>query len=228
MWIVAIPIVLIVLVMVYQYALLPKMKAKHEEKLSRASDDFALQIAGKEAETKTMFIQSNEHIKPIVFQIQEQDIMGIISCQEKRETKDFLRQQAVNIAGKALGRLTGVGVREVDNTEHYFLVLTHAHLHYLHYSDRGDCKEHLSFERNGMENLAVGKITSADMLKNNAFVGETERLTFESGDTQYNFFFYDKMYAHPKAGDKYSTMQEMSKVNYLFAKPFLAFVKQYQ
>lgn len=226
MWIIAIPIVFIVLFCIYQYVLLPKMNANHEEKLTKVSDNFAQQIAGKETETKQQFIQENEHIKPIAFQINEQKIIGIISCQEKRETKDFIRQQAVNMAGKALGKLTGVGVKEVDNTEHYFLVLTDANLHYLHYSERGECKEHLSFEKSKLNNIEVGKITSADMLKNNAFAGETERLSFESGDTLYKFFFYDKLYAHPSV--KNNNLEDVAKVNYLFAKPFLKYINPYR
>lgn len=227
MWIIALPIAIIVLFMLYSYVIVPRMNAKYEEKIGKASNDFAQQIAGNETETKKQFIQNNEHVSPIAIQINEQDIIAIISCQEKRETKDFLRQQAVNIAGKALGKLTGVGVKEVDNTEHYYMALTKDNLHYLHYSERGQCKEHLSFERNLMNNLEVGKITSADMLKNNAYAGETERLSFEIGDTQYKFFFYDKIYAHPAAYEKHS-LEDVAKVNYLFAKPFLTFVEQYR
>lgn len=130
------------------------------------------------------------------------------------------------MAGKALGKLTGVGVKEVDNTEYYYLALTDSNLHYLHYSERGQCKEHLSFERSKMTNLEVSKVTSADMLKNNAYVGETERFSFESGDTQYKFFFYDKMYAHPLA--KKHSLEDVAKVNHLFATPFLDFFNQYK
>lgn len=202
------------------------MNAKHEDKLVKASDDFARQIIGKEAEIKQQFIQNNEHVKPIAFQINNNKILGIVSCQEKRETKDFIRQQTINIAGKALGKLTGVGVKEVDNTEHYFLALTSDNLHYLHYSERGECKEHLSFERNNLNNIEVRKITSADMLKNSAYAGETERLSFESGETQYKFFFYDKFYAHPSRRD--NRLEDIAKINYLFAKPFLEFAQQYK
>lgn len=226
MWIIAIPIVFIALFMVYSYVIVPKMNASYEAKIGKASGDFAQQIAGRETETKAQFIQDNEHIKPIAFQINEQDIIAVISCQEKRETKDFLRQQAVNMAGRALGKLTGVGVKEVDNTEHYYLALTNNKLHYLHYAENGQCKEHLSFDRSRMNNIEVGKITSADMLKNNAHAGDTERFSFESGDTQYKFFFYDKMYAHPLA--KNHNLADVAKVNYLFAKPFLAFVQPYR
>jgi len=226
MWIIAIPIVFVILFMVYSYVIVPKMNANYEAKIGKASGDFAQQIVGREAETKAQFIQDNEHIKPIAFQINEQHIIAVISCQEKRETKDFLRQQAVNMAGRALGKLTGVGIKEVDNTEHYYLALTNSKFHYLHYAENGQCKEHLSFERNLMSNLEVGKITSADMLKNNAHAGDTERLSFESGDTQYKFFFYDKMYAHPLA--KNHDLEDVAKVNYLFAKPFLEFVQPYR
>lgn len=226
MWIIAIPIGFIVLFMLYNFIVVPMMNTGHDKKLDNAVNNFATQIAGKETETKQQFIQNNEHIKPIALQIDEQEIIGIISCQEKRETKDFLRQAAVNMAGKALGKLTGVGVKEVDNTEHYFLALTPDNLHYLHYSERGKCKEHLSFDRDNMNNIEVGKITSADMLKNNAFAGETKRLSFEIGNTQYKFFFYDKMYAHPSS--KKHSFEDVAKVNYLFAKPFLEFTGQYK
>lgn len=226
MWIIVIPVVVIALFMIYSFVIVPKMNASYEAKIKNASADFAQQIIGKEAQVKQQFVEENEHIKPIAFQINDKGIIAVISCQEKRETKDFLRQQAVNMAGKALGRLTGVGVKEVDNREYYYLVLTNNHLHYLHYSEKGQCKEHLSFERNRMTNLRVGEVTSEDMLKNNAYVGETERFSFESGDTQYRFFFYDKMYAHPTA--KNHDISDMAKVNYLFAKPFLKFFDTYR
>lgn len=226
MWIIAIPIVLVVVFMVYNYVLLPKMNANADEKMAKASNDFASQIAGNEVEIKRQFIQENEHIRPIAFQINEQDIIAIISCQEKRGTNDFLRQQAVNMTGKALGRLTGVGVREVDNTEHYYLVLTSNHLHYLHYSDRGKCHEHLSFERSQLEHLEVGKVTSTDMLQNNAHIGLVERLSFESKGIQYKFFFYDKLYAHPSVRNH--SFEDVAQLNHLFAKPFVAFVEPYR
>lgn len=226
MWIIAIPIVVIALFMLYSFVIVPKMNASYEAKMNNAANNFAQQIAGRETETRAKFVQENEHIKPIAFQINEQDIIAVISCQEKRETKDFLRQQAVNMAGKALGKLTGIGVKEVDNTEHYYLALTNNKLHYLHYSERGQCKEHLSFQRSQMKNSEVGKVTSADMLKNNAYAGEAERLSFESGDTQYKFFFYDKVYAHPSA--KKHGLDDMAQVNHLFAKPFLEFTAQYR
>lgn len=226
MWIIAIPIVVIALFMLYSFVIVPKMNASYEAKMNNASNDFAQQIAGNESEIKKQFIQENEHIKPIALQINDQAIIAVISCQEKRETKDFLRQQAVNMAGKALGKLTGIGVKEVDNTEFYYLALTDTNLHYLHYSERGQCKEHLSFQRANMTNLEVGKVTSADILKNNAYVGETERFSFESGDTQYKFFFYDKVYAHPSA--KKHGLDDLAKVNYLFAKPFLTFLSPYR
>lgn len=226
MWIIAIPVVIIALFMVYSFVIVPKMNASYEAKMNNASNDFAQQIAGNESEMKKQFIKENEHIKPIAMQINDQAIIAVISCQEKRETKDFLRQQAVNMAGKALGKLTGVGVKEVDNTEYYYLALTNNNLHYLHYSERGQCKEHLSFERNNMTNLEVGKVSSADMLKNNAYAGETERFSFENRDTQYKFFFYDKVYAHPLA--KKHSLEDLAKVNYLFAKPFLEFFYQYK
>lgn len=226
MWIIAIPVVFIALFMVYSFVIAPKMNASYETKMNNAAADFAQQIIGRESEVKQQFIEENEHIKPIAFQINDRDIVAIISCQEKRETKDFIRQQAVNMAGRALGRLTGVGVKEVDNTEYYYLALTHNNLHYLHYSEKGQCKEHLSFERTRMSNLEVAKVTSADMLKNNAYVGTTERFSFESGDTEYKFFFYDEMYAHPTA--KADDISDMAKVNYLFAKPFLNFLNLYR
>ncbi|MFD2967261.1 hypothetical protein [Sphingobacterium bambusae] len=226
MWIIAIPIVFIGLYLVYQFVLLPKMNAGQERKLEANRQEFASRIAGREEAVKQQFIQDNEHLLPLVFQTDEQDIIGIISCQEKRETKDFLRQQAINMAGRALGKLTAVGVRELDNTEHYFLVLTPSNLHYLHYSEQGQCKEHIAFDRTKMTDMEVGKITSADMLKNSAFAGQTERLSFISEDTQYKFFFYDKLYAHPSAKDE--SFENIAEVNYLFAKPFLAFAEQYR
>ena len=226
MWIIAIPVVVIALFMVYSFVIAPKMNVGYKAKMKGASHEFAQQIIGREAEVKRQFVEENEHIKPIAFQINDKSVVAVISCQEKRETKDFIRQQAVNLAGKGLGRLTGIGVREVDNTEYYYLTLTVNHLHYLHYSENGRCKEHLSFERTRMSNLKVAKVTSADMLKNNAYVGTTERFSFESGDTQYKFFFYDEMYAHPAA--KADDISDMAKVNYLFAEPFLKFFEQYR
>lgn len=226
MWMIFIPIVFIGAFIVYQYVIVPKLNKQHEDKMKAATGEFLQSIRGKEAETKQQFIQNNEHIRPIVAKINEQDIEGIISCQEKREVKDFIRQQAINAAGKALGKITGVRVKEVDNTESYFLVLTNENLHYLHFSDSGSCKEHLSFQRNNLNNMEVGKITSADMTKNNAFVGDTQRLSFENEDTQYKFFFYDKIYAHPSARN--NSVKEMAAINELFAKPFLDFTKQYR
>jgi hypothetical protein len=203
------------------------MYAKHEEKLNNFSDSFASKIRGREEETKKNYIQTNEHIKPIVLLINEQDIIGIISCQEKREMNDFIRQQTVNLIGRVIGKIIGIGIKEVDNTEHYYLVLTNEHLHYIHYSNKGECKEHLSFQNNQLTNWKTGKVRSGDMIKNNAFAGNTQKLSFDSNGTTYKFFVYDKMYAHPLAGHEHSNSQEISEINYLFAKPFKKFMEQH-
>lgn len=219
-----IPIIVIVGFIVYQYVLLPKMNAKHEDKQARLVDEFAKKIAGKEAETKQEYIRTNPHIKPIVFQINDSDIIGIVSCQEKRDTGDLLRQNAVNLAGKAVGKLTGVRVREVDNTEDYYLVLTDKNIHYVHFNDNARCKEHLVFSRNEISRPESGEVSAGDALKNNAYQGETKRVSFDYDGKTYKFFVYDQFYAFPNAEN--DTWEDLAGVNYLFATPFNKFVEK--
>lgn len=224
MWFITLPIALIVLFVVYQYVLLPKLNANHEKKMAKLTDAFAKEIMGKESDVKSEFIQQNENIKPISNQIQEQDIIGVISCQEKREIKDFVRQQAINMAGKMLKKATGVRVKEVDNTESYFLVLTQEHLHYLHYAENGRCKDYYSFKRADIKHMEYGEITSKDIIKHNAYVGETKKLSFEYDGSLFQFFIYNTLYLFPTA--KNESLKEITKINYLFAKPFLEFISK--
>ncbi len=225
MWMLFIPVAFIVLFLVYNYVILPSWKKKIDDKNQKLTDEFASKINGRENEFRDNYLSSNRFFKAVSEQIQNENITALISCQEKREIKDFLRQQAVNVAGKALGKLTGVGVKEVDNTEYYYLALTPKELHYLHYSEEGNCKEHLLFKRENIQQIEVGKITSEDMLKNNAYAGDTKRLSFINNDTKYKLFFYDIIFTHPMGRFKKTQFIEIS---YLFGKPFLNFTKEFE
>jgi hypothetical protein len=143
---------------------------------------------------------------------------------EKRELKDFLRQQTANL----LNKLQGEGIKETDNLDSYYLVLTKEKLHYLRYATEGNCKEHLSFKREHMTNLECGKVTGAEMMKNKAILGDTKRLRFVSNDIEYKFFFYSCLFAHPQGITSGNIHQEFAELNYLFAEPFKSFANQYE
>ncbi len=219
MWIIAIPIIAILLFMVYTYVLLPSMKKKEEAKNQSFMADFSKEIAGREDEVRQQFCKENPYIKPIEDDVKE-PIVALISCMEKRETKDFIRQQAVAMAGKAVKGLVGVGFKEVDNTEYYYLALTDKNLHYLHYSDSGKCKEHLVFDGSQMQDMESGEVTAGETVKNSAVMGDSKRFSFVYDDTQYKFFFYDHIWGHPLGKSKGNRDKEFAEINYLFAEPF--------
>ncbi len=183
-------------------------------------DEFSSQIKGREAEVRQEYAQNNSFIIPITTQVRGEAIEGIISCMEKRELKDFIRQQAVAIVGSVLKKATGSGLKEEDNNEYYYLALTPQKLHYIHYSEEGKCQEHLSFSREQMQELEVGTVTSGEAVKNSALIGDSTRISFIFNETQYKFFFYNKLHAHPQGHSAGSIDKEMAEINYLFAKPF--------
>jgi hypothetical protein len=220
MWTLAIPIVIVILFMVYNYVILPRMKKNYENKAQELTVRFSDNIRGKEEQTRKDYVRNNPYIKSIAQQVQHEDIEGIISCMEKRELKDFLRQQAINMAGSAVGRVAGIGFKETDNTEYYYLVLTKPFLHYLRFSENGECKEHLKFDRSWIQQLESGTVTSGDMLKNNAAAGESKRLSFVSNDTLYKFFFYNHFWGQPSVKSSRNKEEEFAELNYLFATPF--------
>lgn len=219
MWIIAIPVIAIVLFMVYNYVIVPTIKKKEEAKNQSLMNDFSAEVNGQEREIRERFTRENSYIKPIADQIGE-PIQALISCMEKREMKDFLRQQAVAMAGKAVKGLTGFGFKEVDNTEYYYLALTDRNLHYLHYSLQGKCKEHLVFDGSKITDPEVGEVTAGETVKNNAAQGDSTRFGFVYDDTLYKFFFYDNVWGHPAGKSKRNKDKEFAEINYLFAEPF--------
>lgn len=228
MWLISIPIIIIILFVVYNYVLLPKWSKNISNNNQLLMDEFAERIRGREDEVRQEYAKNNSFIAPITKQVQEDEIMAIVSCQEKREMKDFLRQQGLNIAGKAVGRLVGVGFKEVDNTEHYYLVLSPERLHYLHFSEQGKCIEHLIFKRKNMSEIESGEVSSKEMIKNNAAIGDTKRLSFISDDVLFKFFFYKIIWGHPLGKITGDEDKEFAEVNFLFAEPFKKFAQQYE
>ena len=225
MWIYIIPIVFFLYGIAYMIYMHKVTKKDNEEAESHKAN-FALQIAGIENETRAQYLQENEHVMHIATQVNEPEIIGIISCQEVRNTRDLIRQSIFNILGQIIGKIIKIRYVEVDNSEHYYLTLTSKSLHYLRYNERGVCKEHRHFERNNMSNIEVGKVKYGEMVKNKAYKGATQRLSFKVDNKLYKFFFYDRFMEHPLA--KKRSIQDLVEINYLFAKPFLAFAERYK
>lgn len=225
MWIIFIPIVFILSGIAYMFYD-RKVTKKENEKSESHRANFVLQVAGIENETRAQYLQENEHVMHIAKQVNEPEIIGIISCQEVRNAGDLIRQSILNLLGQFLGRIIGIRYSEEDNSEHYYLTLTSKSLHYLRYNKRGVCKEHRQYERNNMSNLEVGKIKYEEMVKNKAYKGAKLRLSFKIDNKIHKFFFFDTFMEHPLA--KKRSMLDLVEVNYLFAKPFLAFAEQYK
>lgn len=222
MWIIFIPITVIILFLVFNYIILPKMNNKYEEKIQNLTDEFANQIRGKEDAYRHQFISSNKTISTMASAINSNDIIGVISCQQKMETKDVIRQEVINVARKTVGKMLNANIDSLeDNGQYYYLVLTPNTLNYLHYTLEGELVESLSFDRAEMQNIESGEITSADILKNKAAVGHAVRLSFGYGDSTFKFFYYDILAIFPT--DHNNSDEDVAKLNYLFAKPFIEF-----
>ncbi len=202
----------------FSLVIMPKMTAKARAKAEKMQQDFGSSIQGREEEVRQEYLQNNSLVSPFPAQLQDK-ILGMISCMEKRTTGDFIRQQAVGAAGKVLGRVTGVRVKEVDNEEHYWLAFTEANLHYLHYNDSGNCVEHLSFQLARLQNMEMGTPSTEELFTGKAEVG-VKRLSFESNDIKYKFFYYDNLWGHPKGKCRKDHEAEAAELNYLFARPF--------
>ena len=222
MWvIILLPILCIVGFFVYSKVIIPKMNEKAEAKQKSLTDNFISQIRGREAEVKSQYVETNDSIRFITKQMKESAIEGIVSCMEKRNLKDVARQAMTNVAGKAVGKLVGIGFEQSDNEENYYLALCQDRLHYLHFSESGQCKEHLVFERNQMENVESGKVTATEATAAGGSMFASTRLGFTYDGTAYKFFYFNELYAHPSAED--TTDEEFAALNYLFAEPFLKF-----
>ena len=223
MWIILLPILCVAGYFVYIKVIAPQMNEKAEEKQKSLTDDFASQIRGRENEVKSRFAETNDSVRFIAGQIDGETIEGIVSCMEKRDLKDVARQTMTNVAGKAVGKIVGVGFKQTDNEEDYYLALSADRLHYLHFAESGQCKEHLIFERNRMENLESGKMTATEAVAASGDMFSTMRLGFTYNGAPYKFFYYDKFYGHPSVREPADADKEFAERNYLFAEPFLKF-----
>ena len=224
MWIIVLlPIVCVAGFFWYNKVYLPQTHEKSEEKQRAFADSFISQIRGREDEVRSQYVQTNNSVSPIAKQMNEDAIMGIISCMERRDLKDVARQTLTNVAGKAVGKMVGIGFKQVDNEEFYFLALTSDKLHYLHFSESGNCREHLIFDRNRMEYLETGKVTAVESAAVQGDMFSSTRLSFTYEGTQYKFFYFDKFYGYPSDDDVTDGEKELAELNYLFAEPFLKF-----
>jgi hypothetical protein len=199
------------------------MNEKAEAKQKSLTENFISQIRGREAEVKSQYVKTNDSVRLIVKQMQEDTIEGIVSCMERRDLKDVAKQALTNVAGNVVGKLVGVGFKQTDNEESYYLALTPDRLHYIHFSESGECKEHLIFERNRMENLESGQITAAEAAAAGGSMFGSVRLGFTYDGTSYKFFYYNEFYRHPAVEDPDDEDKEFAALNYLFAEPFLKF-----
>jgi hypothetical protein len=228
MWIVAIPITVIVLFMLYTYVLLPRMNKKHEAQNKTHTEAFALSIKGQEEQIRKTFLTNSTLIQPIVAHLQDDQIQAIISCMEFREMKDFTKQMLMNLAAKVLARGAGSALREQDNEDIYYLVLSQSKLYYLHFDTDGDLVQQMDFERNLMQHIEVGAVVAKEMTVNAAIAMDSERIGFQFANKEYKFFFYKQLYAHPNANAADDTDLAYSQINYLFAEPFKKFVAKYR
>ena len=210
---------------VYMKIILPKMNEKSEEKQAKLASDVISQMKGREDEVRERLLKSSDTISLISNTIDGDRIEGIISCMERRDLKDVTRQGLTNVAGKAVGKLTGIGFKQKDNEEDYYLVVNPEKIHYLHFSDDGECREYLSFDRSRMEYLETGKVTTAEATMLSANMFESNRLSFTYDGDTYKFYYYDKFYSlnTDDDDDNDAADKEFAEQNYLFAEPFLKF-----
>ncbi len=214
--------------LVYFLIILPKIKGKADKTYATQMEENYLKFKGNEQKHRNEYAQNSEYIKHIAVSIPDEPIRGVVSCMERREFKDVVRQVGVNIAGKVVGKVTGFGFKEVDNYDNYYLLITEKHLYYLHYDGNGDCIEKLSFYLDLIENFVVGNANSKDMLQYNATLGSSKRINFTYDGKKRQFFYYQVLLPHPLAQvKKYFKNNELASVNYLFVEPFKDFIKKY-
>ena len=224
MWIIVLlPVLCIVGFFVYSKVILPQMNEKAEAKQKSLTENFISQIRGREAEVKSQYVETNAAVRFIVEQMQEDTIEGIVSCMERRDLKDAAKQALTNVAGNVVGKIVGVGFKQTDNEESYYLALTPDRLHYLHFSESGECREHLIFERSRVEYLESGKITATEAAAAGGSMFGSTRLGFTYDGTSYKFFYYEEFYRHPFVEEPADEDKEFAALNYLFAEPFLKF-----
>ena len=210
---------------VYLKIILPKMNEKAEEKQEKLASNVISQMRGHEDEVRERLLKSSDTISLIASTMNGDRIEGLISCMERRDLKDVTRQGLTNVAGKAVGKLTGIGFKQKDNEENYYLAVNPERLHYLHFTDEGECREYLSFDRSRMEYLETGKVTTAEATMLSADMFESNRLSFTYDGVTYKFFYYEKFYSLniDDDDDNEEADKEFAEQNYLFAEPFMKF-----
>jgi hypothetical protein len=228
MWIIAIPVALIVFFILYTFVLVPSINKKFDQKNNALTDAFALSIKGKEDETRKAFLAGSELVRPIIEHLQDDTVHSIISCMEYREMKDFKKQLAMNLAAKILTKGPGVAFREGDNEDIYYLVVSQSHFYYLQFDRAGDFVQQMRFEKYLMQNIEVGVVTSKEIMVNAAIAKDSERFCFQFANKEYKFFFYNRLYTHPKSKMIVDKDVAHAQINYLFAEPFKLFVAPYR
>lgn len=211
----------------YALVIAPRMAKKYKAEAEGLQQNFAESIRGREDETRREYLKNDTLMQPFTEQLQDANILGMISCMEKRSTKDFIRQQAIGAAGKVLGKVTGVRVKEVDNQDNYWLAITKENLHYLHYDDDGGCIEHLCWDLPQLNQIETGKPSTEEMFTGKAEPGTT-RISFSSKDIKYKFFFFDNLWGHPLGKVRKDDKAQAAELNYLFAEPFKKLVARFE
>jgi hypothetical protein len=214
--------------LLYVYIFLPLMNKKLIQKNKLLTEDYAISIRENENAVKTSFIKENNLIIPIIKPINDINIIGIISCMELRGIKNFKNQFVTNIVGKFLGNTASAAIRQTDNDDIYYLVLSQSKFYYLQFDRQGEFIRHIEFNRSLMHHIECGPVTSKEILINAAVAKYTQRFSFIYLDELQKFFFYDSLYIHPLSKISENRNADTIAVNYLFARPFQSFALEFK
>lgn len=193
----------------------PRMKKKYEANKANAKD----KIQGNEEQVKQELLNDPEILKPIADQTQESNFLAIANCMEKRDLSNVIKDGAINAAGSALGKVTGLGVKKYNNLGCYFIALTEKHFHYLNFYG-GDCEEHLKFDRPLIQHMHIEKSSLAANYTGGS--SGTDKLTFEYKGKTHAFYLY-KMFVRFPTGEirvaMGATSENQIMATELFTKP---------
>jgi len=208
---------LAVLSVLYYIFVMPRIMKKYKGTV----EDVKKKMVGNEDSIRKELLSNPEKLKLIVDKIEGENIVGLANAMEKRGAGDLLKSGAVNLAGSALGRVTGVGIKSNNNLDVYFVVLTDNNLHYMVY-DEGTCEEHLIYDRSKISRMSVDKASLASNYTGGA--SGTKKLTFDYDGKNQSFYLIDGFLKFPTdSGDTMNNamMDDLIHITELYVKPLL-------
>ncbi len=212
---------LMVLSVLYFIFIVPKMKKKFENQANEVKDN----LKGNEETERSRLLGDSNALKIISDRVSGEKLIGIVNTMEKRDMGDLLKEGAINMGGKVLGKVTGIGVTAQHNMDVYFVALTDKNIHYF-VCNEGTILDHMVFDRSNAKHLSIEKATLAANYTGGS--SGSDNFTFDYDGKKQGFYIFEFFARFPSdTGTSMDIGMSNDKIiaSELFSKPFYDAIK---